>query len=145
MRRGVKLATFAWLAAAVLVPAAAYADLLSFRVHLNGASEVPPVTTDAKGSAIAGYDSATKEFNWVINYSGLSGPVTAAEFHGPAAKGRHGAGDVHDQRRSLQPDEGIGDADRRSGEGAGGRADLHQPDHRGASGGEIRSQVIPST
>lgn len=86
MIRGVKLATLAWLAAAVLVPAAASADLLSFRVHLNGASEVPPVTTDAKGSAIAGYDSTTKEFNWIINYSGLSGPVTAAEFHGPAAK-----------------------------------------------------------
>ncbi|HVY18626.1 MAG TPA: CHRD domain-containing protein [Bauldia sp.] len=86
MVRGVKLAALAWLAAAVLVPAAANADLLSFRVHLTGAAEVPPVTTDAKGSAIAGYDSATKEFTWVINYSGLSGPVTAAEFHGPAAK-----------------------------------------------------------
>jgi hypothetical protein len=33
------------------------------------------------------YDIATKKFTYTVTYSGLTGPATAAHFHGPAAEG----------------------------------------------------------
>ena len=60
------------------------ADPLSFKVPLSGAREIPPVETPAMGAADITYDTATRVVSWVITYSGLSGPATAAHFHGPA-------------------------------------------------------------
>jgi hypothetical protein len=69
---------FAWA-----VPAPAATD--SFTVPLSGAQQVPPVQTSGSGSADLTYDPATRVVTWEITYSGLSGPVTMAHFHGPAA------------------------------------------------------------
>lgn len=54
---------------------------------LEGSQEVPPVDTDATGSASVDFDPATNELSWMIEFSGLSGAATAAHFHGPAASG----------------------------------------------------------
>ena len=62
------------------------ADPQSFKVPLSGAREVPPVETPATGAADITYDPATRVVSWVITYSGLSGPATAAHFHGPAGE-----------------------------------------------------------
>jgi hypothetical protein len=62
------------------------ADPLSFKVSLSGAREVPPVETPATGAADIAYDPATRVVSWVITYNGLSGPATAAHFHGPAGQ-----------------------------------------------------------
>jgi hypothetical protein len=35
------------------------------------------------------YDSATREVDWDVTYSGLSGPATMAHFHGPAPTGKN--------------------------------------------------------
>src|SRR5205085_10990952 len=70
----------------------AQADPLSFNVALSGAREIPPVETPATGAADIAYDPATRVVSWVITYSGLSGPATAAHFHGPA--GQEGKGPV---------------------------------------------------
>jgi hypothetical protein len=35
------------------------------------------------------YDAASKKLSWKLNYSGLSGPATAAHFHGPAEPGKN--------------------------------------------------------
>ena len=37
------------------------------------------------GTVEATYDTAAKKLMWTITYSALSGPATAAHFHGPAA------------------------------------------------------------
>ena len=65
----------------------ARADQVNFKADLNGASEVPPVTTAGKGSATASLNTATKMLTWSVDYSGMSGPVTAGHIHGPAATG----------------------------------------------------------
>jgi hypothetical protein len=69
------------------VAAAAHAETIKFHDTMNGASEVPPKTTDGTGSVDATLDTATKVLTYTMTYSGLSGPATAAHFHGPAAPG----------------------------------------------------------
>jgi hypothetical protein len=69
------------------VAATGFAEEMKFRADLKGSTEVPPVQTSATGTADITYDSATKNLSWTIEHTGLSGDVTAAHFHGPAAVG----------------------------------------------------------
>jgi len=73
--------------AAALALAPAFADTIKYKADLSSASEVPPNDTGAKGTIEATYDSAAGSLSWSGSYSGLSGPATAAHFHGPAAAG----------------------------------------------------------
>jgi hypothetical protein len=70
-----------------LVAGAAHAETLKYMATLNGASEVPPNATTGTGMAMATLDTATKMFDYTLTFSGLTGPATAAHFHGPAAPG----------------------------------------------------------
>jgi hypothetical protein len=57
----------------------------SMTIALNGANEVPPKSPAGTGTA-----KVTLEGNvlkWTVTYEGMTGPVTAAHFHGPAAAG----------------------------------------------------------
>ena len=67
--------------------ATGFAEEMKFRADLKGNTEVPPVQTSATGTADITYDSASKNLSWTIEHTGLSGDVTAAHFHGPAAVG----------------------------------------------------------
>jgi hypothetical protein len=77
----IMLATLA-LGAAVTIAGPAFAEKL--KATLNGKSEVPATTSAGTGTVDIDYDAATKKMNWKLTYSGLSGPATAAHFHGPA-------------------------------------------------------------
>ena len=50
---------------------------------LSGAAQVPPNSSSGSGTAAIKLDGDI--LSWVITYSGLTGPVTGAHFHGPAA------------------------------------------------------------
>lgn len=52
---------------------------------LGGAKEVPP--NGSTGSGVASIKLDGDVLSWVITYSGMSGPVNNAHFHGPAAPG----------------------------------------------------------
>jgi hypothetical protein len=54
---------------------------------LDGSQEVPPIENEGVGSATMAFDPSNNELSWSIEFSGLSGPATAAHFHGPAAAG----------------------------------------------------------
>jgi hypothetical protein len=54
---------------------------------LTAASEVPPVSSPGTGDAQVTFDKASKQLRWNVTYAGLSGPATAAHFHGPAGTG----------------------------------------------------------
>lgn len=55
---------------------------LRIALSLNGASEVPPVSTTA--TATGSLTMVGNELFYDISYSGLQGPATAAHIHGPA-------------------------------------------------------------
>ena len=77
------------LAAIAVVATAAFADTVSYKADLNGAQEVPSVTGGGAGSADLSYDTASKKLSWKVTFSGLTGPATAAHFHGPAEAGKN--------------------------------------------------------
>jgi hypothetical protein len=70
-----------------LTAGAANATMLNVTTSLKGSDEVPPNTTAGKGAVVATLDTTTKAFSYKVTYSGLTGPATAAHFHGPAAPG----------------------------------------------------------
>ena len=62
---------------------------IKFKAALSGASEVPPVTTAAKGMFTARYLPENGLFMWNMNYEGLSGAATMAHIHGPATEAQN--------------------------------------------------------
>jgi hypothetical protein len=66
---------------------AAMAATLNFSATMTAASEVPPKTSAGTGDALATLNTATKEFTYTVTFHNLTGPATAAHFHGPAAAG----------------------------------------------------------
>jgi hypothetical protein len=62
----------------------AQADQMKFNAVL---APGPGVTSSGKGTATATLDTAAKTLTWDVDYSGLSGPATAAHIHGPADPG----------------------------------------------------------
>jgi len=62
-------------------------NVASFSGAMNAASEVPPNMTRGSGMAEAWLNRDTNVLKYKITYEGLSGPATAAHFHGPAAAG----------------------------------------------------------
>ncbi len=73
--------------AAGMLSTAAWAATLDFHAALNGASEVPAHNVRGTGTATATLDTATKMFSYTVTYQDLTGPATAAHFHGPAGVG----------------------------------------------------------
>jgi CHRD domain len=71
-------------------PAAATVPGISVvSASLSGASEVPPVTSSATGTVDATFNAQAALLAWTVTYSGMSGDVTAAHFHGPAIAGEN--------------------------------------------------------
>jgi hypothetical protein len=64
--------------------AGAPSNLVALSTQLRGANEVPPNSSGATGSVDAVFNRDTNLLRWKVNYTGLSGPATAAHFHGPA-------------------------------------------------------------
>lgn len=66
-------------------------ELAAFSSPLSGAAEVPPVGTNGMGQIDAVLNRSTNVLRYRLTFSGLSGPATAAHFHGPAAEGANAA------------------------------------------------------
>jgi len=120
----------------------AKADTASFSGTMNAASEVPPNMTRGSGLAEASLDKKTHVLKYKVTYEGLSGPATAAHFHGPAAAGAN-AGVVLPFASPASPIEGQAtltpaqEADLMAGKWY---ANVHTAAN---PGGEIRGQMLP--
>ena len=68
-------------------PAKESAHLATFTTRLAGTNVVPATSSTAMGTADAVLDKQTRLLRWKMSFSQLSGPVTMAHFHGPAAIG----------------------------------------------------------
>src|SRR6185437_11151514 len=75
--------------AAVAIAAPATAANVNVKATLNSKSEVPANDSKGTGSMTGTYDTASKKLTYKVTYSGLSGPATAAHFHGPAEAGKN--------------------------------------------------------
>jgi hypothetical protein len=79
-------------ASAVLAIAvsSASAETVQLTANLNASSEVPAKNSPGTGTLTGTLDTSTNEFKYHVEFSGLTGPVVAAHFHGPAAAGANG-------------------------------------------------------
>ncbi len=115
--------------------------MMSMKNQLTGAQEVPPVTTGGSGAVDTTFDKSTNVLTWTVTYSGLSGPVTAGHFHGPAMPGANAGvvvpftGDMASPIRGKATLTAAQVADLTAGRWY---ANLHTAKH---PGGEIRGQV----
>ena len=132
---------FATLALATTVGFAGPAFAEKFKATLDGKSENPPTTSTGTGTADIDYDPATKKLSWKLTYSGLTGPATAAHFHGPAEAGKDAGVEVAIPGATSSPAEGSATlTDAQAADLASGK--LYVNVHTAANpGGEIRGQV----
>lgn len=135
----------AFLAAIVLVagcsmnPMGTHAP--TFGAKLTGGAEVPANASPGTGSFEARLNKDTSVLKWKVSYAGLTGPVTAAHLHGPAAPGSNAGPVVPFSGPLSSPFTGEATltaaqvADLMAGKWY---ANLHTAAH---PGGEIRGQV----
>jgi hypothetical protein len=111
------------------------------KATLDGKSEVPPNASAGTGTADIDYDAATKKLSWKLTYSGLSGPATAAHFHGPAEPDKNAGVAVAIPNATSSPAEGSATlTDAQAADLTAGKYYVNV--HTAANpGGEIRGQV----
>jgi len=129
------------IAAGALLTGPASAETVSYTAALLGSQEVPPTTSKGTGAVEASYDTVTKKLAWKVSYSGLSGPPTAAHFHGPAEVGKN-ASVVVPLAAKDSPMEGSATlTDAQATELAAGKwyVNIHTA---AIKSGEIRGQVV---
>lgn len=97
---------FATLAFAAVVAFAGPVSAEKLKAKLDGKTEVPANTSAGTGAADIDYDAASKKLSWKVTYSGLSGPATAAHFHGPAEAGKNAGVAVAIPNQATSPVEG---------------------------------------
>lgn len=127
------------LGAAIALAGPAFAEKL--HAKLDGKAEVPANTSAGTGTADIDYDAATKKLSWKLTYSGLSGPATAAHFHGPAEAGKNSGVAVAIPNATSSPVEGSATlTDAQPADLLAGKYYVNV--HTAANpGGEIRGQV----
>jgi len=127
--------------AAVAFALPAMAEMVNLKATMDTKAEVPPGSGAGKGSFTATYDTASKKLSWKGNYSGLSGPATAAHFHGPADAGKN-AGVAVPISPNASPFEGSATlTDAQAADLLAGKwyVNIHTEANKA---GEIRGQVI---
>jgi hypothetical protein len=129
------------LALGVTVVFAGPAFAEKMKAMLDGKSENPPNASAGKGEADINYDAATKKLSWKLTYSGLTGPATAAHFHGPAEPGKNAGVAVAIPNATTTPNEGSATlTDAQAADLMAGKYYVNV--HTAANpGGEIRGQV----
>jgi hypothetical protein len=124
------------------MPALAMADMVHFHGDMSPKSEIPPKSTDGKGSVDATLDTSTKTLSYTVDYSGLSGPATMAHLHGPADTTQNAPVMVAMQPPLTSPIKGTATlTDEQMSALMAGR--LYANVHTAANpGGELRGQLI---
>ena len=131
----------AMLALGTTVAFAGPAFAEKMKATLDAKSEVPPNASAGTGTADIDYDADTKKLSWKLTYSGLTGPATAAHFHGPAEPGKNAGVAVAIPNATSSPTEGSATlTDAQAADLMAGKYYVNV--HTAANpGGEIRGQV----
>jgi CHRD domain len=59
-------------------------DMFALSGSASGSKEIPTNTTTGTATITGTYNRATNSLSYTINWTGLTGNLTAAHFHGPA-------------------------------------------------------------
>ncbi len=128
-------------AAVGLISFGVQAETMKFHTTMDGAKEVPPNTSKGTGTVDATLDSSTKKLNYSAEWRDLTGPATAAHFHGPAAPGANAGVVVPWGNNPTSPFKGSATlTDQQMADLMAGKwyANVHTKAH---PGGEIRGQL----
>jgi hypothetical protein len=121
----------------------ATAATIDFHATMNAKSEVPPTNSSGNGEVLARLDTNTKQLSYTMTYGGLSGPATAAHFHGPAGPSENAGVVVPiDGKNPPSPSTGtvtLTDDQIRDLEAGKWYANVHTEANKA---GEIRGQVM---
>ena len=112
-----------------------------YHATLSGSQEVPPTSSAGTGMADVELNTSTNTVSWKVTYSGLSGPATAGQIHGPAAAGANAPVMIPFSNVSSSPIEGkMQITAAQAAEIAAGRTyvNIHTAKDKG---GEIRGQL----
>ncbi len=136
---------FAPLAGLVVVglmaTAPARAETVNYKADLRADTEVPPNPGKGVGHVTATYDTDSKKLSWKVGYSDLTGPATAAHFHGPAPAGKNAGVMVPIKDSLASPFEGsatLTDDQAKTLANGDMYFNIHTEKNKG---GEIRGQV----
>ena len=132
------LALTAFLSAGSVV----VAETVTYKAVLNAQSQPTPNDSKGTGTAEVTYDTTSKTLTWTITFDGLTGPATAAHFHGPAAPGANAGVALLIDNNPTSPAKGTATlTDAQAADLQGGRwyINIHTAANRG---GEIRGQVV---
>lgn len=109
---------------------------------LAAANEVPANPSTGMGALEGSFDKQTKMLNWTVTYSGLTGPVKAGHFHGPAMAGQNSGVALGFTGSVDSPIKGTATlTDAQAADLLAGKwyVNLHTAAH---AGGEVRGQVV---
>jgi hypothetical protein len=126
------------LAASIGTGPAALAEVVNYKAALAAQGN------DSKGTGNADvtYDTTTKMVTWRVTFDNLTGPATAAHFHGPAAPGANAGVALLIGNNPTSPATGNATLDdAKAADLMAGRwyVNVHTAANRG---GEIRGQVV---
>ena len=130
------------LSAVLFTAMPAFAETVSYKADLKASTEVPANDSKGTGAVDATYDTMSKKLIWTITYSGLTGPATAAHFHGPAEPGKNAPPVVPFNGNLATPIKGdatLTDAQVADLQGGRWYFNVHTAAHKD---GEIRGQVM---
>ena len=92
------------------------ASLITLTTRLEPGNAIPPARSNGVGQLDAIYDSNARLLRWKTSWSGLSGPITGVQFHGPADPGKNGPatliwpgpfGATYEGRATLTPEQAV--------------------------------------
>jgi len=123
---------------------AASAATINYHATLTSKSEVPPTASSGSGDLLATLDTSKKTLTYTLTYMGLTGPATAAHFHGPGAVGANAGVAVPIGVPPANPVTNtvtLTDAQIKDLEAGKWYANVHT---KANPAGEIRGQLMPS-
>jgi hypothetical protein len=136
---------FALALSFLVASGAAFADTVALKANLQPSSEVPPRVSQGHGMLDATFDTSTKSLQWTLTYADLSGPVTAAHFHGPAPVGQNANVQIPIAKSDVpSPMKGMATLDdKQAADLMAGQwyVNIHTKQN---PSGEIRGQVLPA-
>ena len=119
-------------------------DTETLAAKLSGSNEVPANASSGSGELDASLDKKTSVLTWTLTYSGLTGPVKAGHFHGPALAGANAGvalGFTGSVENPIKGSATLTDAQVADLMAGKWYVNLHTPAN---PGGEVRGQVMPS-